>query len=244
MAKRRRAQLEIEFPPGWGGRRARAGRKPGPGPKRVPHISRPRLASRFPVHVTVRVQAGLPRLRGFKIARELRRAFVRTCNKDGFRICHFSIQGDHVHLLCEARDAGALSRGVQGWKVSVARRLNGLWGREGTFWYDRYHAEILKTPRQTRHGLCYVLQNGRKHEPGARMFELFGGIDPFSSAWYFDGWRDPGWRRRVLAPEHEDEPPVAEPRTWLLREGWRRHGLIRTAEVPGSRRRRAGRGRS
>jgi len=27
--------------------------------------------------------------------------------------------------------------------------------------------------------------------------------------------------------------PVAEARTWLLSVGWRRHGLISVAEVPG-----------
>jgi hypothetical protein len=29
--------------------------------------------------------------------------------------------------------------------------------------------------------------------------------------------------------------PVWWPRTWLLKEGWRRYGLISTREVPGKR---------
>ena len=48
-----------------------------------------------------------------------------------------------------------------------------------------------------------------------------------SSGRWFDGWRRPNPGR---------EPgisPVAAARTWLLAVGWRRHGLIAPADVPG-----------
>ena len=117
----------------------------------------------FPVHVTVRVRDGLPGLRGFRPARELRKAFVYGCNRTSehgvFRICEFSVQGNHVHLLCEAQSARALSRGIQGFKVRVARGMNRLWDRSGPVWGDRYHARIMRTPTEVRNALCYVLKN-------------------------------------------------------------------------------------
>lgn len=239
MAARQR-QLTIDFPNTWGGRRAGAGRKRKASRSRVPHRARPRLAARFPVHVTVRLLDGLPRLRGFELAKVLRRAFVHGCNKQGFRICQFSIQGNHIHLICEAKSTGALSRGIQGWKIRVTRALNRQWNRRGTVFDDRYHLEVMKSPRQVRNGLCYVLQNGRRH--GLRMPRAYGGVDPYSSAWYFDGWRNPHWRKGLAPPPDDpDAPgePVAPARTWLLAVGWRRRGLLAVDEVPAAGRHRA-----
>ena len=232
----RTSQLHLEFPNTWGGRRKGAGRKRRAAQRQVPHRPRPRLASRFPVHITVRLLPGLPSLRGFELARVLRRAFVHGCDKRGFRICHFSIQRSHIHLICEAKSKDRLARGVQGWKVRVARGLNKPWQRKGSVFDDRYHLEVMKTPRQVRNGLCYVLQNGRRH--GQRLPACGNGADVFSSACYFDGWRDDRWRKGVPPPVPDPEapgPPVAAPHTWLLNIGWRRHGLIRIDEVPGPR---------
>lgn len=226
---RRNRQIEIQFPCTWGGKRRGAGRKRTAPRKRVPHRSRPKLASRFPVHVTVRMADGLPRLRGFKVAKVLRSAFVRGCDQGRFRICQFSVQGNHIHLICEAADHTALSRGVQGWKIRVTRRLNRLWDRKGSAFDDRYHAEILKSPRQVRGALRYVLLNARRHR--IRLPAWAGGIDPFSSGWYFHGWKDESWRQDVTPSAHNT--PVANAHTWLLRKGWRRHGLIALDDVPG-----------
>jgi hypothetical protein len=146
-----------------------------------------------------------------------------------FRICQFSIQGNHIHLICEAADNKALSRGIQGWSVRVARGLNAFTRRKGSVFDDRYHLEILTTPTQTRNALCYVLQNARRH--GERIDPRWGGMDPFSSAWWFDGWKSDRWRLGVPPP---DVRPVAEPQTWMLSVGWKRSkaGLIAIDEVP------------
>ena len=226
-------QLDLGLPrkqpkrPGWGGRRDGAGRPRRPGRRRVPHVARPSLAARFPVHVTVRLRDGLPRLRNFELAKVLRRAFVHGCDRGRFRICHFSVLGNHVHLICEAADARALARGVAGWKVRVARGLNGEWDRRGEVFEDRYHAEILRTPTQVRNALLYVLQNARRHGESSRGW--VGGVDPFSSGRYFDGWRDPSG----LPPPDPGEPlPVAAATTYLLTTAWRRRGLLGIREIP------------
>ena len=234
--------MSIDFPT-RGGARVGAGRKPNePGRPRLRHEKRPMTHERFPVHITKRMRADVPRLRKFELCKVLRRAFVHGCARrvlvDGteltFRICQFSIQGNHIHLICEASNNAALARGVQGWSVRVARGLNGFWGREGSVFDDRYHVEILDTPSQTRHALCYVLQNARRHRE--RIDPRYGGVDPFSSAWWFDGWRDDAWRASQAPPEVRT---VAEPATWLLRVGWKRSrfGLIAIDEVPPAARR-------
>jgi putative transposase len=226
-----------------GGRRDGAGRKPTePGRSRLRHAKRPVTAARFPIHVTKRVRRDVPRLRRFELCSVLRRAFVYGCRRaatvDGaeveFRICQFSIQGNHIHLICEASNNTALARGIQGWSVRVARGLNGHWERAGSVFDDRYHVEILTTPSQTRHALCYVLQNARRH--GERIDSKFGGMDPFSSAWWFDGWKDETWKLGIPPPEMRT---VAEPQSWLLRVGWKKAklGAISITEVPAAGRR-------
>jgi len=222
----RNRQLELDLRR-HGGARPGAGRKRSGERRRVPHAARPIVKPRFALHVTVRFQRELPGLRNFEVAAALQRAFVRGCTKEGFRICQFSIQGNHAHLICEAHDNVALATGMQGWAIRVARGLNRRLGRTGRVFDDRYHAEVVTTPRQMRHVLCYVLQNARRH--GVRLHPKWHGADPFSSAWWFDGWRDERWRRGLAAVA---DPPVARPRSWLLSTAWRRHGLIGLDEVP------------
>jgi REP element-mobilizing transposase RayT len=227
MANRR--QLKFRFRT-WGGRRANAGRKQKlPGPRRVSHRARPRLASRFPVHVTTRIRDDLPRLRHRKRCKVIRAVMLAVLDQPGFRICEFSVQKSHLHLVCEAASTEALARGMKRFKHMVARGLNRLLRRKGSVFLDRYHLEILRTPQQVRNALCYVIQNARRHQVSIPTFA--GGVDPYSSAWWFDGWKDQSWRSGV-SPPADGEACVSAAGTWLLSVGWRRAGLIGPAEVP------------
>ncbi len=193
-----------------GGPRKNAGR-PKVTDETVPHLTRAPLASRFPVHVTVRLRRGLPRLRKARTYRMLRAKFLAGCERGGFRLVEYSVQNNHIHLLVEAKDRGALSRGVQGLLVRVARGLNKLWERRGKVFAVRYHDRILRTPTEVRRALVYVLQNAKHHGRWLRQ-----GIDGFSSGPWFRGWREPV---ELTTPEVR---PTAEPGTWLLRGGWKR----------------------
>jgi len=193
-----------------------------------------------PVHVSTRVRAGLPSLRGRRLWQAVRRALVRCCDRGRFRIVHFSVQGQHVHLLCEAANARALSRGVQGFKISLGRRVNAALGRSGAVFRDRYHERVIATPTQARHALAYVLNNARHHayEEGATYPR--GRVDPCSSARWFDGFtvkRPRTWGEEPPEPARAAAArgsPVAAARWWLLREGWRRGGgEISPDRVPG-----------
>jgi putative transposase len=229
--RRVKGQLPLVFPSRWGGARRGAGRKPGPRPKTA-HRIRPAHRGWQPVHVTLR--AGFRVLRSERVFVALQRAFRRSLQRapEQFRVLQFSIQRDHVHLIVEAANEQALSRGIQGLSISIARRVNRLLGRHGRFWVDRFHARALENPRSVRNALVYVLANFRKH--AARRYPA--GIDRFSSAPLFDGWLLTPRQRiavdRVAAQVLDSPPVVARARTWLARVGWRRHGSISLAEEP------------
>ena len=136
-----------------------------------------------------------------------------------FRVLEFSIQKDHLHLLVEANGPTGFERGVRGLAIRIARLVNRMCGRRGSVWADRYHARLLRTPREVRNALVYVLNNFMKHVRGAR------GLDPYSSARWFDGWRSP-------TPRPHGSLHLPRARTWLGRRGWRLRGLIDIDEVP------------
>jgi putative transposase len=171
------------------------------------------------MHVTVRARAGLPSLREDALARVVRRAVGATLRND-FRVVHFSIQTNHIHLIVEASDKQALSRGMQSLNARIARAVNHTLAVHGRVWRERYHARELRTPRAVRNALVYVLMNAKKH--GHR---LASGIDALSSAPWFEGFAG---RVDVM----DDASPVRAPRTWLAGVGWRRRGRIRLDERP------------
>jgi putative transposase len=229
--RRRRGQalLQLEIPlRTWGGKRAGAGRKPLSGRAGVPHRARPDHSRHHPVHVTMRARRGLPSLRRQIVFAELRKDIARA-SRASFRLVHFSVQSNHVHLLVEANDKVSLARGIAGVSIRLARSVNRVLSRRGHVWTDRYHARALRTPRETRHALVYVLMNFKKHCASAAR-----GIDAMSSASWFDGWkrfpRGPG----PMSGAPTEGAPVWRPRTWLARKGWRRHGLIGHDECPRS----------
>jgi REP element-mobilizing transposase RayT len=224
----KQATIEFRNSPGKvGGRRKGAGRKRG---KKVQHLTRPALNGRTPVHVTLRLLPEIGRLRRRDQYRAVRHALARAAHRDDCRICQYSIQGNHLHLIVEPGSKQGLSRGMCAFKTSCARRLNGVVGRKGRVFADRYHARYLANRAQVRRALCYVLNNWRRH--GEHREHPHWRTDPFSSADFFDGWTDHEARRPWwLAPE--DTPPVADARFWLLTEGWRRYGTIGTREMPG-----------
>lgn len=214
-------QLRLAFPgpKQRGGARAGAGRKRLPaGLRYTPHRARSVHRSAHPVHVTMR--AGLRSLRHPFVAQTVRAA-LQAANRSDFRIVHWSIQPNHLHLIVEAQSSESLSSAMRGLAVRVARRVNRLLFRRGSFWVDRWYGVELTSPRQVRNALVYVLQNHAKHSASHRAAR-----DPLSSAASFDGFAG-------ALPQARGSPaPDSGARTWLLRVGWTRHGLIRESEVP------------
>jgi REP element-mobilizing transposase RayT len=164
-----------------------------------------------------------------------------------FRIVQFSVQHDHVHLIVEALNKGELSAGVRSVSIRVARYVNDLLMRRGRLWADRWFGRALRSPREVRFALGYVLTNFRKHA----LKPLGAGVDPYSSGGWFEGWRE--WRPSsgsaplfaarpppgvavtpgmVQADSELFERPVLPARAWLTTIGWRRYGLLGMDDFP------------
>jgi putative transposase len=195
-----------------GGKRAGAGRKPKGDRAGMPHGTRAPLASRFPVHITLRTVDGLSGLRSRACFRAIANAFRLARSRQTIRLTEFSVQGNHLHLIVEAADAARLSRGMQGLAISIAKRLNALSGRSGPVFADRYHAHILRTPTEVAYAVAYVRGNFAVH--AARQgAQPIAAIDSRSSAALIDNGR---------LPDDQGPPLVAPAKTWLLSIGWRR----------------------
>src|SRR6202165_477424 len=194
----------------WGGSRAGAGRKRSR-ESGVPHLTRPELSPHHPVHTTLRVVNGCWNLRSRRALLALQGAFEGGRNRFGFRLIHYSVQGNHVHLIVEANDKQSLSRGMQALTIRMARALNRLMHRRGSGFAGRFHAHVLRSRREVARALRYVFGNFAHHAQGwgAQIRASF--CDPFSSVAWF-------------AVPVEDSAPVAAPSTWLLRVGWRGAG--------------------
>jgi REP element-mobilizing transposase RayT len=227
MTRRSQLELDLKPPVGWGGAREGAGRKRAER-ARVWHRGRSEFPERHPGLVTIRVRSDVPSLRTVRLVREFERSLCAIANRADFRAVHYSLQTDHVHLLVEAKGAAALSNGMKSLAARLARAVNRVFRRRGAVLDGRYHHRALATPREVRSALAYVLLNARKHAsqrssaPAIREPR----VDPASSGRWFEGWAE-----RLAPPV--DGPAVGAAQTWLLRSGWRKHGLVRSDEVPG-----------
>ena len=158
----------------------------------------------------------------------IERVFAAERRRKGFRLVHYAVRGNHLHLVCEAEQREALSRGVQRLASRIARGVNRVWRRDGKLFRDRFDGRVIRTPREARNLLAYVLLNA--HKDYARTGGTLLGLDPCSSGRWFDGWADVQPRPPPGPGGSHGEPEVARPVSWLLRQGWRRYGLIRTDE--------------
>jgi REP element-mobilizing transposase RayT len=242
-AKRRSEPEQLVMFKPRGGKRRGAGRPPNGKRAGSPHKERPFLHARHPVHVTLRVVGAVGNLRRRCVYQAIREATLTTARRENFRIVQLSIQRTHVHLLVEADDKRALARGMQGFQISAAKHLNAAIGkgkpgprRRGVVFPDRYHAVIITSPRQARHALSYIMNNFRKHQEDLRAPMSGWRIDWFSSAAMFTGWAEYG-DEPFLWPDPPTYDPliVYQPKTWLLREGWKQSGSISCREVPSRR---------
>jgi REP element-mobilizing transposase RayT len=179
-----------------GGAREGAGRPRG---TKASHRARPRLSRHHPVHVILRT--GITNLRSGPAFGIVRRCLQRCCEREGFRLVHFSVQSNHIHLLVEADDEKCLARGMQGLAISIAKSLNSAVAREGRVFEDHYFAVQMKSPAQTRHTLRYVLRNFEHHTG----------------------------RPLKAADPRVSQQPLTQPRTRLLRIGWR---VVRSQAPP------------
>ncbi len=224
--------MDLRMKTGRGGPRPGAGRPAAARPV-VHHVKRDDFSEREPAHVTIRVVEGVPSMRRTPLLRAFQRSLREVVGRPYFRVVEYSVQIDHVHLIVEAADKDALACGMKAVGSRLAKAVHRVFGRSGRVLAGRYHVRTLKSPKEVRHAIAYVLLNARKHwrqrtgqVPPVR-------IDAASSGRLFRGWRR-------TAPVDDLVPGLVEvspAETWLMRVGWKKFGLIDPAEVPGGRKR-------
>lgn len=219
-----------------GGRRRGAGRKPRGARAGGRHEARPQIDGTNGLHIVLRVRPEIGSLRRPAIYAAVRDATVWAERRGRIRIVQLSIQRTHVHLLVEADSKERLAKGVLGFQVAAARNINRALGasgarRRGKVFAGRYHLVVITSPTQARAVISYVLNNWRKHAEDRAEGRAWM-TDPYSTGLAFPAWRELGHQR--LTPEAPTYGALvtAEPRSWLLRDGWRLVGSISAYEVP------------
>src|SRR4051794_24995500 len=187
----------------------RRGRPPKKDSKMSPG-ARPPVSPDRPHHVTVRMRKGTWNLRSQRCFRRIREALDGVRSRGTFRVVHYSVQGNHVHLIVEGENRRALSNGMRALLIRIAKQLNREMGVLGSRFDDRYHETVLGSPTQVRNALKYVFGNHAHHVRGAA-------VDPYSSGPWFTGWNDSVSMPRWLPCA---SPPTSPPESWLLDKGW------------------------
>jgi REP element-mobilizing transposase RayT len=162
-----RKQLELNLNQGnWGGRRQGSGRKRLQS-QGVAHRRREKVTTKTPLHINFKFKTSI---RNKASLRLLKRAIINA-RTHGLRILHYSLQPNHVHLIIEAKDNNELTTGMKSLTVTFAKGLH-----KGRVQVQRYHLHVLKTIREVKHAIHYVLFNQQKHEKGT-----YSTIDGYSS---------------------------------------------------------------
>jgi len=112
------------------------------------------------VQVKLRVREGVPDFRRGPVYRAVAAALEAGSDRFGFRLLHYAIKSDEVNLIAEAKDREALSRGVQGLSVRLARRANAAADRSGKVFGDRYEVRVLKSPSEAKQALSALEERG------------------------------------------------------------------------------------
>lgn len=180
-----------------------------------------------PLHVTLRMRADVPRLREAAPWLAIVAVLQALRAREGFRVVHFSVMTNHLHLIVEADGKEQFFGGMKALLTRLALRLNALFGRTGGLFSDRYHSHVLETPTEVRNAILYVLLNARKHAAEHGQHYAPHWLDPYSSAAKFEGWSRP------IALTSADVG-TSPPKTWLLQKGWRKAGSLDPAATPGN----------
>ncbi len=210
-----KAQLTFKKVNGWGGKRRGAGRKNKT--QTVNHNARLKLTDKTPLHITMKLKRGLNGLRTVKMLNQLKISLGKAKMK-GLRTIHFSLQSNHLHLFAESDDNHSLARGMNSLGARFGREIRKKLMGKGEVFNGRYHVHVLKTPRETRHALAYVLLNTSKHQKAEPAH------DDYSSSRCFREWAIivQEWKRLAKNGSRPRPDFLSEANSWLAKAGWRR----------------------
>jgi len=138
----------------------RGGRRPGSGRKRihskgVSHQRRERVTTKQALHVNFKVRTSI---RNKECLQILKRS-IQNARSHGLRVLHFSLESNHIHLILEASNNTVLTKGMRSLTITFAKGVE-----KGRIQIERYHLHVLRTLRETKNAIHYVLFNHQKHK--------------------------------------------------------------------------------
>lgn len=151
----KRGHMQLSFTT-HGGFREGAGRKRKRA-RGVAHEIREKVSHRVPLHINFKYKCSV---RNKDALRILKRSLVNA-RKHGMRILHVSFMTNHIHLIVEADSNETLTRSMRSLTITFAKLI-----KRGRIQIERYHLHILKTFREVKHAVHYVLFNQQKHDSG------------------------------------------------------------------------------
>jgi REP element-mobilizing transposase RayT len=155
----------------------RGGRRPGAGRKRihskgVSHLKRETVSKRSPQHINFKFKSFIRN----KDCLKLLKRSIQNAQKMGLKVIHFSLQSNHVHLITEAENNEVLTKGMRSLTITFSKGL-----KRGSVQIERYHLHVLKSLREAKHGIMYVLFNEQKHTK-----KKVSKIDGYTSVLYLE----------------------------------------------------------
>lgn len=202
-------QLKLNLDKG-----SRGGRRSGSGRRRlhskgVAHRAREEVTKRTPVHVNFKYKTHIRNKTCLKL---LKRA-IANARGYGLKIIHFSMQHNHIHLILEPSTNEILTKGMRSLTITFAKGL-----RAGKVQLERYHLHVLKTLREAKNAVNYVVFNKQKHEKGI----CASVIDEYCSIWELpspeNALREMAKRLKMkLIVRKRERWELDEPKTYLLK---------------------------
>ena len=171
------------------------------------HLTRPPVKDYNPMLLTQRVCRRIPNLRWHRLGKIVLACIKAGAARKDARIVEFSIMGDHLHYVAEARTNKALASLMKGLNRRIGHAINRYLGTRGKVFADRFHRVDLVSMEQVRNAIRYVLCNANKHK-----VPFQGDFDPLSSARWF-----PFWSTGTRAPESTSPTPAGT--CWKLKIG-------------------------
>ncbi len=135
------------------------GRRPYSGRKRlhstgVSHSSREQVRTHTPLHVNFKYKITVKNKEGLKALHKA----IKNSRSHGLKIIHYSLQHNHVHLIIQAANNKLLTKGMRSLTITLAKKLD-----QGRIQIQRYHLHVLRSTREIKNAIHYVLFNERKH---------------------------------------------------------------------------------
>lgn len=115
-------------------------------------------------HVTARTNNRLFYLERVECKKMFLRILKETQKMMKCTIEGFTIMSNHIHLIVKTKNIDDLPKIMHRLLMTFAKRFNKRYKQTGHLWECRYFSRALKTFREIKHALSYVLMNPVKAE--------------------------------------------------------------------------------